>query len=271
MNKTAFQTEQAGKAQIKVTPLVRATELKHQGEAWSAPDLQAVMVQESKKRFEMALAEAKAEIAEALAVMRDAELAAAREAGLKLGRDEGYEKGYALGYQEGRAVADAQAKSEKDAFDASKQSWLSETQQQTELLLVGVTQSLSEVEDALMKDMMWLTAEMAQRLVMDALQLQPERVNQLVERVLHQLPQVVYPIQLFLNPADVDRMSVMVKTLNGRVDLHSDEGLKQGECLLKSGHSELTLSWQTQTKQVLDMALAELSKSVVVPIADDVV
>lgn len=258
MSDAQFRADNGAQTAVKITPLIRANQLAAQSEAWVAPDLQASMLQESRRAFEMALASVKAEVAEALALMKEAELKAAREAGFAEGRAAGYEKGYEQGYAEARAVAEAEAQSERQAFEQLKADWLSETQQKTESLLIGVTQSLSDVEDSLLQDILWLTSQLAQRVAMDALIIQPERVQRLVEQVVAQLPQIVYPLHIRLHPDDVARIDQVLLSRDGRVEVHTDDQLLVGECLLRSGHSELSFSWKMQTEKLLDLAVHEL-------------
>ncbi len=261
MSDAQFRADNGTQSAVKITPLIRANQLASQSETWTAPDLQAAMLQESRRAFETALASAKAEVAEALAVIKEAELKAAREAGFAEGRAAGYEKGYEQGYAEARAVAEAEASAEQQAFEQVKADWVSETQQKTELLLKGVTQSLSEVEDSLLQDMLWLTTQLAQRVAMDALSLQPKRVQVLVERVIGQLPQIVYPLHIKVHPDDVARLDPVLLSRDGRVELHADHDLAEGECVIKSGHSELCFSWKTQTEKLLELAIHELFNS----------
>jgi flagellar assembly protein FliH len=258
MSDSQFRADNGAQSAIKITPLIRANNLASSGEAWTAPDLQATMLQESRRAFEQALASAKAEVAEALALMKEVELKAAREAGFAEGSATGYEKGYAQGYAEARAVAEAEALGEHQAFEQLKTDWITETQQKTEALLRGVTQSLSDVEDALMQDILWLTSQLAQRVAMDALTIQPERVQRLVEAVITQLPQIVYPLHIRVHPEDVARLDKALLSRDGRVEFIVDEQLSVGECQLRSGHSELYFLWKEQTQKLLDLAVREL-------------
>ncbi|HQR96635.1 MAG TPA: FliH/SctL family protein, partial [Thiotrichales bacterium] len=154
--------------------------------------------------------------------------------------------------------AEAEALTEQEAFEQVKADWLSETQQKTESLLMGVTQSLSDVEDSLMQDILWLTSQLAQRVAMDALSIQPERVQRLVEQVIAQLPQIVYPLHIRVHPDDAARLDRVLLARDGRVEVHPDDQLLMGECVLRSGHSELSFNWKTQTEKILDLAVHEL-------------
>jgi flagellar assembly protein FliH len=254
MSDAQFRSDNGTQGALKLTPLVRASQLNSLGQTWSAPDLQVTMLEESRRAFELALASAKADVAAALLTIREAE----RKAGYAEGRTTGYEAGYEQGYAEARAVAEAEMQSELERFEQQKAQWFSEVQQKTDALLVGLTQSLSGVEDALMQDILWLTTQLAQRLAMDALVIQPERVHRLVEQVIAQLPQVVYPLQIRVHPDDLVRLDEVKLSRDGRVELRSDDQLLQGECRLKSGHSELSFSWKSQTESLLNLAVHEL-------------
>lgn len=266
MSDAQFRADNGAQSAIKITPLIRAEKLSVQGETWTAPDLQATMLKESRRVFEQALANAKAEVAEALALMKAAELKAAREAGLVEGRALGYEKGYEQGYSEASAVAQAEAQSARQAFEQVKAEWVEETQQKTEALLLGVTQSLSSVEDALMQDILWLSTQLAQKLAMNAVSIHPESVQQLVEQVIAHLPQITYPLHIRLHPNDVARLDKVILSRDGRVELYADSQLLAGECQLRSGHSELSFTWKAQTEKLLDLAVHELFNA---PVVDD--
>ena len=75
MSDAQFRADNVAASAVKITPLIRANQLASQGEAWTAPDLQAAMLQESRRAFDLALASARAEVAEGLALMKEAGLA----------------------------------------------------------------------------------------------------------------------------------------------------------------------------------------------------
>lgn len=220
-------------------------------QAWSAPDLQATIIAESKQAFERQLKIAKKEVAQALLVMRNAELAKAREQGLAEGRQQGYEAGYEQGYAEAKQVAETEISKEKEVLRAQQQATL----QQLSSLVEGVTYSMSGIEDKLMQDMIWLTGQMAQALVMDALHIQPERVQQLVSHVVQNLPQLVYPLRIEVNPEGLTYIDTQQLTQEGRVDLQANDSLQAGEVLVQSGHSEVSLLWQQQTERLISATL----------------
>lgn len=227
-------------------------------QAWSAPDLQVAMVAESRQAFEHQLKTAKKEVAQALLVMRNAELAKAREQGLAEGRQQGYEVGYEQGYAEAKQVAETEINKEKEALHAQQQATL----QQLSRLVEGVTYSMSGIEDKLMQDMIWLTVQMAQALVMDALHIQPERVQQLVSHVVQNLPQLVYPLRIEVNPEGLTYIDTQQLTQEGRVDLQANESLQAGEVLVQSGHSEVSLLWQQQTERLISATLKSFLEQV---------
>lgn len=244
---------------VKITPLMRAKDLSEHSQTWQIPDLQSEIAKEANRAFERMLAAAREDVAQALAKMKEAELAQARAEGLAEGRAQGYEAGYAQGYQEAKAVVDADFKVQLAAWHQEQAKWLEETKDKTTLLLSGLTRSLGGVEDALLQDMIWLTGEMAQRLVIDALTIAPERVQALVQSVVASLPQVVYPLHIRLHPEDVALVDSLLAAHEGRVELHADAQLTRGECVVRSGHSEVSLNWKQQTSKVIDAALQSLA------------
>jgi flagellar biosynthesis/type III secretory pathway protein FliH len=248
--------------EIKVTPLLRAKDLVAQSNAWAAPDLQAEMARAAHLAFERVLKTAHAEVAQDLEKMRQSTLSQARQEGLaqgtQLGTQQGYEAGYAQGYNEAKAVLEAEFAAKNSEWDAQRDALKSQLTEDWQVLIASVTQSLTALDMPLLQDIVWLSGQMAKRLVMGELHLAPERINALVASVIEQLPRVTYPLVIRLHPDDVALIDLLALPQEGRVELLPDVNLVRGECIVKSGHSDVVLNWQEQTQKVIDAALQAL-------------
>lgn len=267
MSQSSFQANKGNSEQgeIKVTSLLRAKDLAAQSSAWSAPDLQAEMLRSSREAFERVLKAAHAEVAQDLEKMRQVTLSQARQEGLEQGTlqgtQKGYEQGYEQGYNEAKAVLETEFSAKNQAWDAEKNTLKQQLTAEWQQLVLGMTQSLTQLDSLLLQDIVWLSGQMARRLVMGALTLAPERINAFVAQVVQQLPRVIYPLVIRLHPDDVALIDLLALPQEGRIELQADTSLSRGECMVKSGRSDVVLSWQEQTQKIIDAALQALVAS----------
>jgi flagellar assembly protein FliH len=266
-NQSSFQATKGNSEQgeIKVTPLLRAKDLATQSSTWAAPDLQAEMARAAHLAFERVLKRVHADVAQDLERMRQATLSQARQEGLEqgtqLGTQQGYEAGYEQGYNEAKAVLEAEFEAKNKLWEAERDAFKQSASQDWQTLVLSLTQSLTSQDHALLQDVVWLSGQMARRLVMGELHLAPERVNALVASVVHQLPRVIYPLTIRLHPDDIALIDLLALPQEGRVELLPDANLVRGECIVKSGHSDVVLNWQEQTQKIIDAALQALMAS----------
>lgn len=255
---------------LKVTPLLRAKDIAvAPSNTWHAPDLQEEAVRASREAFEHAIKSARIEVAQDLERMRQATLSQARAEGLKSGTEKGtqdgykkgYETGYEIGYNEAKAVLEAEYNSKTKAFEAERDHLIKALTEEWQTLVLSLTQSLSQLDTPLLQDIVWLCGQMAQRLIIGELSIAPERVNSLVRAVVEGLPHIVYPLVIRLHPDDIALIDILSIAQEGRVDLQADAALERGECVIRSGHSEVALHWQEQARKVMDAALQALLAS----------
>jgi flagellar assembly protein FliH len=227
--------------------------------------LQEEMLRKSRESFEQVLKHARAEVAEDLERMRQATLAQAVQEGLTLGRQQGTQQGYEVGYEQGyaeaKAVLEAEFESKNSAWELERDALKQSLTQEWQALVLSLTQSLSHVESSLLQDIVWLSGQMARRLVMAELTLNPDHISTLIRQVVEGLPHIVYPLTIRLHPEDVALVDVLSISQEGRVLLQPDSTLERAACVVKSGHSEVVLNWQQQTQKVIDAALQALLAS----------
>jgi len=248
-----------------LTPLLRSSDVVAVTANWQAPDLQSVIAQESKDAFDRLVGLARADVAKELERMRDAELAQARKEGFELGHQQGltkgYEEGYEQGYREAKAVVDQDYDTKVSAWEETRARLEAEMTEHWQALVLTLTDSLVVFEPSLFDDVIWLTQQMAVRLLRAEMKLHPEHIQAYVRDILQQLPKVVYPLTITLNAQDVSLIESMKLDHDGRVILISSDELQRGECRVKSGHAEMSVTWQALTEQLMDALLSHFSQT----------
>ena len=248
-----------------LTPLLRSSDVVTVAANWQVPDLQSVIAQESKDAFDRLVSVARADVAKELERMRDAELAQARKEGYEQGHQQGltkgYEEGYEQGYREAKAVVDQDYESKVSAWEETRAKLEAEMTEHWQALVLSLTDSLVVFEEGLFDDVIWLTKQMAMRLLRAEMKLHPEHIQAYVRDILQQLPKVVYPLTITLNAQDIALVEAMKLDHDGRVILTPSDEFQRGECRVKSGHAEMSLTWQSLTEQLMDALLSHFSQA----------
>lgn len=246
-------SEQA-KPVAQVSKLLRAGDAKAvSADQWQAPDLSALKAQEAEQAFQRALAQARGDVAEELRLLREVDRQTAFEEGRQLGITKGYDEGYALGLKEAQAVVD-------QSFEAKIAEWEAEQSAiRTEWrgLFTQVAQVFDVLDAEFFDQIVWLSAELAQRILRAELQLHPELIQRVVSDALSELPKLVYPVSVYVHPQDLTLLSELRFEHDKKVHVLPDEKLDRGECRVVSGHSELVHNWQQLSAQVMDKMLAQ--------------
>ena len=175
------------------------------------------------------------------------ELRNARETGLQQGQQQGYQtglrEGRLRGYDEGHAEGLAQVQADNLALQQELTQTLTQLGQQ-------FGQELTQAREALARQLLDLALDMAQAMLCQALELQPERLLALIDQALQELPLVRPPAVLRLHPQDLE----LVKAVRGSElqaagwRLAADVQLARGGCLIETGDQQIDASlparWQ---------------------------
>ena len=237
----------------QVSKLLRANDAKVTvGDSWKVPDLIELKAKEAEESFQRMLVQVKVEAAEALQVLREMDRKAAFEEGRQQGLTQGYDEGYALGLKEAQAVVN-------QAFDVKVAEWDAEklkTRTEWEQLFNQVAQVFDVLDDDFFDQVIWLSREIAQRILRAELQLHPEHIQRIVGDALAELPKLIYPISIHVHPQDIELLNGLSFDQDKKIHISSDANLKRGECRVISGHSELLHDWKHLSEQVMDSMLA---------------
>lgn len=207
------------------------------------------------QRWELAsLAEAPvrsaADEAAAHAELLARELRTARETGLQQGQQQGYQtglrEGRLRGYDEGHAEGVAQAQADNLALQQELTQALTQLGQQ-------FGQELAQARELLARQLLDLALDMAQAMLCQALELQPERLLGVIDQALQELPLVRQPAVLRLHPQDLE----LVKAARGSElqaagwRLQADGQLARGGCLIETGDQQIDASLPARWQRLL--------------------
>ena len=171
------------------------------------------------------------------------ELRNARETGQQQGYQTGLREGRLRGYDEGHAEGLAQVQADNLALQQELTQTLTQLGQQ-------FGQELTQVRETLAKQLLDLALDMAQAMLCQTLELQPERLLAVIDQALQELPLVRPPAVLRLQPQDLE----LVKAARGSElqaagwRLQADAQLARGGCLIETGDQQIDASlparWQ---------------------------
>lgn len=178
------------------------------------------------------------------------ELRNARETGLQQGQQQGYQtglrEGRLRGYDEGHAEGLAQVQADNLALQQELTQTLTQLGQQ-------FGQELTQAREALARQLLDLALDMAQAMLCQTLELQPERLLAVIDQALQELPLVRPPAVLRLQPQDLE----LVKAARGSElqaagwRLQADVQLARGGCLIETGDQQIDASLPARWQRLL--------------------
>lgn len=167
-------------------------------------------------------------------------LAQAYEQAVQRGHAQGFAQGQQDGLHAGRLGGLEQGRQEArtQAFQTA--------QDQLQLVVVPVNALQTQLQAlhadwqaSLRKDVIDLVERVARQVVRCELTLQPAQILALVEETLSGMPQRTGTVDVFLNPADLQRIQELDATRVPAWNLLADSALEAGECRLRVGEEEV--------------------------------
>lgn len=164
------------------------------------------------------------------------------------GERAGYDAGLQNGLQAGRAQALQGARDELQRLGAP----VAELAQQLQSLR-------TDWEASLRKDLIDLVERVSRQVVRCELTLQPAQILALVEETLHGMPQRTGEVQVFLNPADLQRIQELDSARVPDWKLQADSTLDAGECRLRVGEAEVDAGCKQRLTACMEQVREQLS------------
>lgn len=171
--------------------------------------------------------------------------------GFEQGQQEGHQQGHAMGLAEGRLQGQRAAQQEARAE-------LLRLAAPLDALTAQLGALHADWQASLGKDVIDLVERVARQVVRCELTLQPAQILALVEETLQGMPPRTGEVQVFLNPADLQRIQELDA---GRVPawhLQADNALEAGECRLRVGDAEVDAGCKHRLQACMEQVREQL-------------
>ena len=155
------------------------------------------------------------------------------------GHAAGFQEGHTTGQQEGRQHAETAVKVEVD---------------QIHNLLSALSKELHEIDQNVAQDLLDLALDLSKKMLLKALQVNPELIIPIVQEAMRQLPNTSHPPQLMLHPDDAELIRKHLSDQQSQSDweICEDEQIEKGGCRIKTNGSEIDASTPTRWQQILN-------------------
>lgn len=166
-------------------------------------------------------------------------LAQAYEQAMQRGHAQGLAQGQQDGLQTGRSAGFVQGMQEAQAHaQQAAQVHLQRLAAPIDALQAQLQGLHADWQASLRKDVIDLVERVARQVVRCELTLQPAQILSLVEETLSGMPQRTGAVEVFLHPADLQRIQELDATRLPAWNLLADSALEAGECRLRVGDEE---------------------------------
>jgi flagellar assembly protein FliH len=165
--------------------------------------------------------------------------------------EEGYQAGYAQGAQQARDE-EHKARDAGQKANEAEQTALAEAQRLTEMM--GVLDSeLQRVDEQVAQSLLDLALEIAQQVLRQSLEVQPELLLGVVRQAIAELPPFSQHAHLILHPADAElvRAKMSDQIDHGGWKIMEDAEMERGGCRVQTAHSRIDATLDTRWKRVV--------------------
>jgi flagellar assembly protein FliH len=145
-----------------------------------------------------------------------------------------YQEGFATGLREGRAKGEAEAR-------------------QMQALLAGLDSAMQRFEAEMAQPILDLALAIARQLTRRALQVEPERVRDVVREAIESLPQLSEHPVLVLHPEDANlvRQMLAYEYQESVWRVVEDPHMARGGCRIETAEGELDATLETRWKRIV--------------------
>ncbi len=167
--------------------------------------------------------------------------------GVQAGEQSGLAQGFARGQEDGRAQAMHAVRAEFASACVPVQA-----------LHEQLAQLHADWQASLRKDVIDLVERVARQVVRCELTLQPAQILALVEETLSGMPQRTGALQVFLHPADLQRIRELDAARVPEWNLLADSTLEAGECRLRVGEVEVDAGCKQRLSACMEQVREQL-------------
>jgi len=170
------------------------------------------------------------------ALITAAEMEAAE---LKKIKQQAYDEGYASGQQSGYASGIQQAQGEAAKLHT---------------LMQNLQIALTQFDEQLAQSLLDLSLEIAHKMVLEALQIKPEIILNVVNSAISGLPHFNHNAHLILHPEDAERVREQMgeHLTQAGWKIFSDPQIEIGGCRVETAHSNVDASNQSRWKHAVE-------------------
>jgi flagellar assembly protein FliH len=151
------------------------------------------------------------------------------------------EEGYAAGLAEGRAAAKKELDERLARLDG---------------ICDAAARPLSELDDAVERELALLATVIARRVVARELQLDPSLIEHTVREAAAALPSATRELRVWVNPSDMDLLRELAAA-EPHWRFGANPALQRGDCILESNRSRLDARVATRLAAVVDAVLGD--------------
>jgi flagellar assembly protein FliH len=151
------------------------------------------------------------------------------------------EEGYAAGLAEGRAAAKKELDERLARLDA---------------ICTAAARPLTDLDDAVERELALLATVIAQRVVTRELQLDPSLIDRAVREAAAALPSATRDLRVWVHPSDMDLLRELAAT-EPHWRFGADPALQRGDCVLESQRSRLDARVSTRLSAVVDAVIGD--------------
>ena len=167
--------------------------------------------------------------------------------GIHAGEQTGFAQGLVRGQEEGRTQGMQSVRAEFAAVCSPVQ-----------VLHEQLEQLHADWQASLRKDVIDLVERVARQVVRCELTLQPAQILALVEETLSGMPQRTGELQVYLHPADLQRIQELDASRIPAWNLLADSALEAGECRLRVGDVEVDAGCKQRLAACMDQVREQL-------------
>jgi len=154
--------------------------------------------------------------------------------GFQQGQEAGHQEGYTAGFQEGSKEGTASAN-------------------QLAVLLESFKERLTNAEQELAEDLLALSLQIADQIMMTALHIQPELLLPVVRQAIQTLPQTNQPIRICVNDKDAELLERFLteQGIQEHCKIVGDPTIQAGGCKIESESSLIDATLKNRRERVL--------------------
>ncbi|RZI44224.1 flagellar assembly protein H [Herbaspirillum sp. HC18] len=173
------------------------------------------------------------------------------EAGMEKGHKDGYDAGLGEGLQQGRTEGRLETLVTFDSLASP-----------LEAVLKALKTVQEDYQSALRKEVVDLVAKVARQVIRCELALQPTQMLTLVDETLAAMPPVRDSVEIYLNPAELQRILDVDPERAQNWTLIPDARLEPGECRVKAGDHEADAGCRQRLGACIDQLGKQLIEDV---------